>query len=79
MFKNAKKGVNNMEFKDKLVFARAKLDLSQSELARELNVSLPTISRWENGKVNPTKKAKFVFLQFCKRNNIEIEEEDYDR
>ncbi|QWC00217.1 helix-turn-helix domain-containing protein [Mycoplasmatota bacterium] len=68
-----------MEFKDKLVFARAKLDLSQSELAKELNVSLPTISRWENGKVNPTKKAKVVFMQFCRKNNIEIGEEDNDR
>ena len=56
-----------MEFKDKLVFARAKLDLSQSELAKELNVSLPTVSRRENGKVNPTKKAKVVFMQFCKK------------
>lgn len=79
MFKNARKGETIMEFKDKLVFARAKLDLSQSELAKELNVSLPTISRWENGKVNPTKKAKVVFMQFCRKNNIEIGEEDNDR
>ncbi len=75
MFKNAKKGETIMEFKDKLVFARAKLDLSQSELAKELNVSLPTVSRWENGKVNPTKKAKVVFMQFCKKHNIEFEGE----
>jgi len=45
----------NMDFKDRLIHARAKLDLSQAELAKELNVSLPTISRWENGKVIPTK------------------------
>ncbi len=72
MFKNARKGATNMEFKDELVFARAKLDLSQSELAKKLNVSLPTISRWENGKVNPTKKAKVFFMQFCKKHNIEF-------
>jgi len=64
-----------MEFKDKLVFARAKLDLSQSELAKELKVSLPTIYRWENGKVNSTKKAKVVFMQFCKKHNIDFERE----
>lgn len=75
MFKYARKGETTMEFKDKLVFARAKLDLSQSELAKELNVSLPTVSRWENGKVNPTKKAKVVFIQFCKKHNIEFEGE----
>jgi len=65
-----------MKFKDKLVYARARLDFSQSELAKELNVSLPTISRWENGKVNPTKKAKVVFMQFCKKHNIEFEGEN---
>ena len=75
MFKYARKAETTMEFKDKLVFARAKLDLSQSELAKELNVSLPTVSRWENGKVNPTKKAKVVFVQFCKKHNIEFEGE----
>lgn len=78
MFKNVKRGETIMEFKDKLVFARAKLDLSQAELAKELNVSLPTVSRWENGKVNPTKKAKVVFMQFSKKHNIEIEGEKND-
>lgn len=78
MFKNVKRGETDMEFKDKLVYARAKLDLSQAELAKELNVSLPTVSRWENGKVNPTKKAKVVFMQYCKRHNIEIEGERND-
>lgn len=65
-----------MKFKDKLVFVRARLDLSQSELANKLNVSLPTISRWENGKVNPTKKAKVVFMQFCMKHNIKFEGEN---
>lgn len=66
----------NLEFKDKLVFARAKLNLSQADLAKQLNVSLPTVSRWENGKVNPTKKAIVVFSQFCKNKNIRFEGEN---
>lgn len=78
MFKNVKRGETIMEFKDKLVFARAKLNLSQAELAKELNVSLPTVSRWENGKVNPTKKAKVVFMQFCKKNRVDLEGENND-
>jgi len=65
-----------MNFKDKLVFARAKLNLSQAELAKELNVSLPTVSRWENGKANPTKKAIVVFLQYCKMKDIKFEGEN---
>lgn len=62
-----------MEYKDRLVYVRAKLNLSQRELAKELNVSLPTVSRWENGKVNPTKKAVIVFKQFCLKHKIEFE------
>jgi DNA-binding transcriptional regulator YiaG len=73
---NAMKGALKMEFNDKLVFVRANLNLSQTELAKKLNVSLPTISRWENGKVTPTKKAIVVFEQFCKKNKIEIEIEE---
>lgn len=61
-----------MEFKDKLIYARALLNISQAELANKLNVSLPTVSRWENNKVIPTKKAQVVFMQFCKKNNIEF-------
>ena len=63
-----------MDFKDKLVYVRAKLNLSQTELAKKLNVSFPTISRWENGKTKPTKKALVVFKEFCKANHIEMEE-----
>lgn len=62
-----------MKFQDKLVFVRAKLNISQAELAKELNVSLPTVSRWENGKTNPTKKANMVFIQFCQKNDIKFE------
>lgn len=62
-----------MEFKDKLLIIRAKLNLTQSELAEMLHVSYPTISRWEMGKVMPTRKAMVVFETFCKENNINFE------
>ena len=63
-----------MEFKDKVVLVRAKLRLSQSELAKLLKVSLTTISRWETGKVNPTKRDELVFCEFCKENKINFNE-----
>ena len=63
-----------MEFKDKVVLARAKLHLSQSKLAELLQVSLTTISRWETGKVSPTKKDELVFGEFCKENKINLNE-----
>ena len=63
-----------MNFSESLIKVRAKLNLTQAELGKKLHVTLGTISRWENGKVQPTKKAKYAFEQFCKDNNIELEE-----
>lgn len=34
---------------------RAKLKLTQEEMARVLGVSYPTILRWESGKFKPSK------------------------
>ena len=64
-----------MDFKEKLISVRAKLNLSQSELAEKLNVSYVTICRWECGKVMPTKRAECAFDQFCQNNNITFVEE----
>ncbi len=64
-----------MEFHKQLLFVRAKLNLSQGELANKLNVSFATVSRWENNKSVPTKKAQMVFEQFCCKEGITFEEE----
>ena len=64
-----------MDFKDKLLSVRAKLNLSQSELAEKLNVTYVTICRWECGKVMPTKRAECAFDQFCQDNGITFKEE----
>ncbi len=63
-----------MEFKNKVVLARAKLNISQTKLANLLHVSLTTISRWENGKVTPTKKDELLFAEFCRNVKIEFDE-----
>lgn len=62
-----------MEFKEKLLYARAQLNLSQMELADALHVSFQTINRWELGKVHPTRKAELAFDMFCKNNGITFE------
>lgn len=61
-----------MEFKDKLILVRAKLNLSQEMLAKHLNVSYVTVNRWENQQSKPTKKALVTFSEFCKHNGIEF-------
>jgi type I restriction enzyme M protein len=42
---------------------RKKLDLSQEEFAKKINVSFTTLNRWENGKIEPRDKAKKVILK----------------
>lgn len=64
-----------MEFKDKVLNLRAKLNLTQKELGEILHVSLGTINRWETGKVQPTKKAICAFNQLCKNESIVFDEE----
>ena len=67
---------HHMAFKDKVLYVRAKLNLSQTELAKKLKVSFTTVSRWENGKVEPTRKAHLMFEQFCAANSIEFEDKN---
>jgi len=59
-----------MEFSNQVRLVREKLNLSQEDLARELNVSYATVSRWEHGKAKPIKLARDVFAAFCKKNGI---------
>ncbi|MCI6014088.1 MAG: helix-turn-helix domain-containing protein [Coprobacillus sp.] len=63
-----------MEFKYKLIYARAKLNMSQTDLAKALGVSFQTINRWENGKVTPTKKAEIQFDEFCQEHKVVFKE-----
>ena len=63
-----------MDFKDQLVMVRAKLNISQEELAKRLSVSFSTVNRWECGRTKPTRKAVCVFADFCRSNGIDLEE-----
>ena len=53
---------------------RAKLNISQQELADMLGVSFPSVNRWENGHYEPTIIAKVKLEELFKENSIDVEE-----
>lgn len=68
-----------MEFSAQILYVRSKKNLSQVALAKELHVSYATISRWENGKSNPTKKELLTFKRYCNRELIDFKELEDER
>ncbi len=61
-----------MTFAEKVKFVRGKLQLSQIELAKQLNVSNVTINRWEVRGIHPSFLAEQRFEAFCQKNGIQI-------
>lgn len=62
-----------MALKEKLLFVRTELQLTQAELAKATGISLVTIARWETVECIPQPKLYGKFLNFCKNNNINLE------
>ena len=63
-----------IEYADGILKLRAKLNLSQEELAKLLGVSFMSVDRWENDKYAPTKLVKAKPFQLFEENNIEVKE-----
>lgn len=61
-----------MEYKILIKKLREKLVISQEELASLLGVSFASVNRWENGRHEPTIKARRKILELCKENKIEV-------
>jgi DNA-binding transcriptional regulator YiaG len=51
---------------------RTKLGWTQEMLARELNVSLATVNRWENGKFRPSRLARDKIDQLYQKNRMKL-------
>ena len=69
--------VNNMakiDYADSILQLRAKLNLSQEELAKILGVSYISVNRWENDKYAPTNLVKVKLNQLFKEHDIEVKE-----
>lgn len=57
----------NSNFASLVKMVRTELGLTQEEFARELGVSFPTLNRWENGQVNPSRLGRAQFDAYCGR------------
>lgn len=63
-----------MKLKDQLKYVRRKLRLTQDQLAQQTGISKATIVRWESGDIEPQMISYGKFIDFCEKNNIQIEE-----
>lgn len=62
------------ELKEKVRALREKRDWSQEDLARQLEVSLSTVQRWEKRGANPTRLARRELKKLLQEAGIEVEE-----
>ena len=53
---------------------REHLNMSQTELAEQLNVTFATVNRWENGRAVPNKLAQTKLYEICKENDVPVYE-----
>ena len=65
-----------MDYANLIIAIRAKLNLTQQQLADMLNVNFATINRWENRKRIPSKRYIYLLEEMCLKNNIEIKKGD---
>ena len=65
-----------MDYSSLIKDLRSKMLLTQSEFADLLGVSFGSVNRWENGKYEPTIKAKRKLRVLCLEYNIKFD--DYE-
>lgn len=59
-----------ISYPDAILRLRAKLGLSQEELAEKMKVSFVSVNRWENGHLETTKLQKVKLKELFIDNNI---------
>ena len=63
-----------MDYSSLIKELRNKMLLTQTEFADLLGVSFGSVNRWENGKYEPTIKAKRKLKVLCLEYNIKFED-----
>lgn len=64
--------IKNLTFPEQVKAVRIFLQLTQTELAKQIGISYATISRWERENRMPHLATVGKFYSFCMRNGIEI-------
>lgn len=59
-----------MEFHEKVLELRGRLQITQMQLAEMLGVSFTTVNRWEKGHHEPTILVRRRFDDLCKKNGV---------
>ena len=63
-----------MKLGDIIRITRQKAFYTQEDFAKELNVALSTINRWELNKAKPNVKAMKEIKRFCEESNLDYSE-----
>jgi len=66
-------GYRLMSFSEEIKLTRQKSFMTQDQFAREIDVSVATINRWETGKARPNITAIKRIKSFCNTNNMPFE------
>lgn len=61
-------------YSEAILNLRAKLNLSQEDLAKMMKVSYVSVNRWENGHFEPTKLQKVKLKEIFKKYSIDNKE-----
>ena len=62
-----------MRFAENVKQMRQRLFFSQEAFAKELNVNLTTVSRWETGKSKPNMSTMRQIKEFCEKHHADYE------
>ncbi len=52
---------------------RKEMNISQEQLARDLNVSFTTLNRWENNRSKPSRLALMRIIEYCETRGVSVE------
>lgn len=61
-----------MEYSKMVLKIRAKLNITQQQLADILKVNFATVNRWENNKRTPSKRYIILLEELYENNNIDF-------